>query len=145
MREIKFRAWDEDKGDMIYEPSMTNPFSVGNTFGRDRTQNIALSFDGKIIRINTGNSSMGFPEGYILMQYTGLKDKNGVEIYEGDVLKNTTVNFNHIFVIEWGNVGFILTGKDNKYITAKYSNKCRIIGNIYENPELLNDHSNPRS
>ena len=77
----------------------------------------------------------------IPLQYTGLKDKNGVEIYEGDIVKGTN---NYIYVIKWYTVtcGFSL-----EYISDKkrfplfdfIATTLEVIGNIYENPELLED------
>jgi len=80
-----------------------------------------------------------------LMQFTGLKDKNGVDIYECDLLKGS---FNEVFVVKWKNGRWI----DSTYIKENYGIECNlfsignsnicefkeVIGNIYENPELLN-------
>jgi uncharacterized phage protein (TIGR01671 family) len=110
MREIKFRAWD---GDMMQH-------------------NIALDSHGWFSQ-QTGEG------GDKVMQYTGLKDKNGKEIYEGDIVRT-----NHSFV-EVGEVKFQL----GQFIMKNHSlanslprlieNKwtLEILGNIYENPELL--------
>jgi len=68
-----------------------------------------------------------------LMQYTGLKDKNGQEIYEGDILKFNTKGGNEmIYEVKWRGKGFKPTrmSEDNQ-------EEIEIIGNIYENPELL--------
>ena len=71
----------------------------------------------------------------IELQYTGLKDKNGVEIYEGDivgfeVIKNfkETIGFNFEIVWDYENAGWIQFSPKNKIV---------VIGNIYENPEIL--------
>jgi uncharacterized phage protein (TIGR01671 family) len=86
----------------------------------------------------------------VLMQYTGLKDKNGVEIYEGDILKISNISIlrcefrNGCFVLVhikefagvenllWGNLGRLYDAGMNDIFEL-----TEIIGNIYENPELL--------
>lgn len=80
-------------------------------------------------------------------QYTGLKDKNGVEVYEGDILKPTT---NYIYKFgNYGSIkyeedygGFICIGEYSKnqhhqLLTCDLAFECEVIGNIYENTELL--------
>ena len=73
-----------------------------------------------------------------LREYTGLKDKNGKEIYEGDVLKFTEPYTEHIEIrlIEWSMNGFWMVRKDGG---AHLPNQeyIEVIGNIYENPELI--------
>jgi uncharacterized phage protein (TIGR01671 family) len=78
--------------------------------------------------IGTSRSSEYFEE-IVLMQYTGLKDLNGVEIYEGDIVKeyaSTRVSAVLRFEVEWGNHGWNIS-------TGLYE----VIGNIHENPELI--------
>lgn len=112
MREIKFRAWDGEK--------MNTAF--------DLSQNPKYWWEGN--------------KDYPLMQYTGLKDKNGVEIYEGDILD------------EYGYVATFVDGSDNaslglpmgwyeqrddfeSFRQLEVGDEKIVIGNIYENPELM--------
>ena len=106
-REIKFRAWDG-------KDYMSKPFTI---------------YDVQLSRI-------GFTKEAILMQYTGLKDKNGKEIYEGDILKSPYPNCKNI-EIKWmtgGCCNFVATGWDWDQDCIK---NFEVIGNIYENPELI--------
>ena len=95
------------------------------------------------IKVENGCCYSEFAEdgNVVLMQSTGIKDKNGVEIYEGDIVEITEHpfdkdgSFNNNFVIEWSNesltylAGALILARLKPYITVK--------GNIYENPELL--------
>lgn len=75
-----------------------------------------------------------FAEG-ILMQYTGLKDKNGVEIYEGDIIKYQRKGISELLVVEWcKDYASFMFGHIKVEFALRYG---EVIGNIYENPELL--------
>ena len=81
-------------------------------------------------------------EGSILMQYTGLKDKNGKEIYEGDVLRGYGSAIKR-FVVSFSNGSFVLYHNFGRWgllsrIFEIEELPVEIIGNLYENPELLN-------
>ncbi len=85
------------------------------------------------------NMIHGNSEELPLMQYIGRKDKNGNEIYEGYIVKN---EHGDIFLVEWNEdwCGFFLfVAKMDKYGYAVFddADRCEIIGNIYENPELV--------
>ena len=87
------------------------------------------------------------PVGFVLSdaklrQYTGLKDRNGKEIYEGDILGTDNQEPLHVEFSD-KHAGFVFVDEFDKYGTTKYSAKdifyesFEVIGNIYENPELL--------
>lgn len=104
MREIKFRAWDGKKMDYDCRDSL----SIWN---------------GILV-----------PEGdHVPMQFTGLKDKNGREIYEGDLLRRP--GFDSVWAVVWWQVGFY---KHNQNAGHAHIDKDQeVIGNIHENPELF--------
>ena len=115
MREIRFRAWDK-------KSKLINPV-VGMDF-IDHTAFVGIS------KLQYGD--------YELMQYTGLKDKNGKEIYEGDILKGVQGNF--VVVEETG--AYWIDFKKRLLLLATFlemSGDKEIIGNIYENPTLLKE------
>jgi len=75
-----------------------------------------------------------------LMQFTGLKDKNGIDIYDGDILENPE---NKKSVVVWTLNGYFAESQEDDRITSfplsiYFVENKKIIGNIYENPELLN-------
>ena len=113
-REIKFRAWDKKRNIMIGEDYPYNWDDKKEEFWGDSNE-IKLT-------------SIQYIHNCILMQYTGLKDKNGKEIYEGDIVNGELVEFLYNFG-EWDNCfGY--------YLPEKESDR-EIIGNVFENPELI--------
>lgn len=131
MRQIKFRVWDKASKSMmdLAEPAYREGF-------------------GQIIMY----APRPIENGFELMQFTGLLDKNGKEIYEGDVVRTEVAGLKEIVVwrqhLKSGRApGFYLDCGDDECGACDFSFKGRnkhyaevtdeVIGNIYENPELL--------
>lgn len=128
MREIKFRAWN---GNSLYY-----------------NHSVCLQIDGTISYLKN-DGQWGEPEKgeIILMQYTGLKDKNGKEVYEGDIIEFTPKykpgvrkkspviwqEFRACFAFKWNDYA-----NEDLFQAIQHTNEAELIGNIYENPELLN-------
>ena len=126
MREIKFRTWDNCCNAPEYREDGMSDLLETNTFGN------LLRFSDAIKEL--------WPDD-VLMQYTGLKDKNGKEIYEGDILKDKDGAKGKIY---WRIYGWDVSvySKPNNFDWPAWAVPVRwieleVIGNIYENPELL--------
>lgn len=102
--------------------------------GMFKVHSLHLGTNKVIISSQHGNVSVKLDSNKILMQSTGLKDKNGKLIYEGDIIKETLIDFINeeiITVVKWD--------KLNATYNLENSQNCEreVIGNIYENKSLL--------
>lgn len=128
----KFRAWDEDSKVMRSWKDLILEKDGGDDFW--------------LIGYKENACITSFDHDQILMQSTGLKDKNGVEIFEGDIviLTSKSINYADTYwhkyaeVFQHPNGAYRLRGK-GIYETELYSNRKQVTltGNIYETPELL--------
>ena len=120
MREIKFRAWDKLNKEM---------FNVESINFQER----------KVYRDIVSYRKFNDIE---LMQYTGLKDKNNKEIYEGDILSDGNNEKPYKVIFENGSFRTEFEGDFEEYsfdLIDVVAQGCEVVGNIYENPELLGD------
>lgn len=138
MREIKFRAWDKIHKEMLPNGNGIDVLYILSTSG-------------------------GSNEEYEFMQYIGLKDKKGKEIYEGDIIVSYYIHFEHDGVnfevschkseyknkacshlkVEYSDDSAMFLGvaTSKMMLNQAHMNTWQIIGNIYENPELLKENN----
>jgi len=121
-RQLKFRAWDKVNKKVRKVMSLD--------FYNTRQSEVTLASDGDVY--------FRYLEQVELMQYTGLKDKNGNEIYEGDILKTRIGGYEQAspYVVEDMRKLYFELKRDDSYYRIQ---KTEILGNIYENPELLEE------
>ena len=157
MRDIRFRAWDK-RTEQMYDYHALD-------------ETLQFHFDGRISEWDENAPALdGFEKGsyvennkdFILMQYTGLKDKNGKEVYDGDVVEFDEDQFCIIGIGKYTVYRSVGCTEVEDYYYGVYLNvyyksdreldgrfnclhedynvtKSKVIGNIYENPKLINN------
>lgn len=119
MKDLKFRVWDKKTKRYWKQKEMSEIGGFYYTYGVDPDEN---EFD--------------------LQQYTGLKDKNGKEIYEGDIAKGVSSLFEFKKGIVKFHSGMFSLGNDHEGSALDSCWDVEVIGNIYENKNLLNGTTN---
>jgi uncharacterized phage protein (TIGR01671 family) len=133
MDRFKFRVWDSKNKEMINVSSLT--------WFKDNIE-LIRGYSGKFTSAKRDSKDISPKKDDVLMQCTGLKDKNGKLIYEGDILEVD----DDFFLIKKGVVSYDVKnaaytlGESNVFICNEDNqfSHYEIIGNIHENPELLN-------
>ena len=128
MREIRFRAWDKQKEYMFFPTEL-----MLNIQGENKGR-VEWVYDEEDLKVFD----------FVLMQYTGLHDKNSKEIFEGDAVKCSQYKgivefkkYDDWEQYQWGeHYGYVVQAKDGEHSILDY--EFEIIGNIHENPELIN-------
>ena len=126
----KFRVWNEKTESFIDYGDLMLDLKNGKVYSGD---------------VGIPEYTIDVTNQVILMQYTGCRDKNGIEIYEGDVIKD---KYDKIWLVQWYVGAFVITNKipdsDGQESTYSYFNNLsnhhfyfEVIGNMWENPELL--------
>jgi len=123
MREIKFRTWIDRYKEFKYWGFIQGLFigcPTGSGLSVEECKNLS-------------------------QQFTGLKDKNGKEIYEGDFIQNVADDGRRlsIFEIRWQQscCGFVKEREDGRTFTLEISKYFEVVGNIYEHPNLLKNQT----
>ena len=145
MRVIKFRAWQTNVGD--YD-KITKKFTPKPHYFYG--EKVIINGNGQLLSVESGWDIQGVeePTDYVLEQYTGLKDKNGKEIWEGDILR-----WKHYYEITGEDIETTAKvyweEKDASFVVGDWfeslghlvdEDKVEVVGNIHENPEQLKEH-----
>lgn len=134
MREIKFRCWDKDTHRMYYQSNEHPCFTYGD-----------------LCHCSLEDVLHYYEDDFELMQYTGIKDNSGREIYEGDIVALVydfgeeelhksnlgVVTFGEFFAEIYCVVGWYVSRDGEQISESGLDNDFVVFGNIYENPELL--------
>jgi uncharacterized phage protein (TIGR01671 family) len=146
MRSIKFRAWDKVNKRFVCDYNHVLPahYKGSNYSIEHGGVDYMCVYVPMCDETNTGIADVG---GYVdacdLQLWTGLKDKNGKDIYEGDLLKQFDAIFNGLWVIKWNTKKGLFEARYTKWETSHVLStllklkEYEVFGNIYQNPEML--------
>jgi len=132
-RELKFRAWDNLKKEWLmgYQYGNRGFSLIGELMACSEWQAVLCD----MVRGDFGEHG----EHLIVQQFTGLKDKNGKEVYEGDIILGfmSSDGFKHVAPVEWTGFGWSAVSRQGNNMIIWLESDFEVIGNINENPELL--------
>ncbi|MDM7493114.1 YopX family protein [Lentilactobacillus kefiri] len=140
-REIKFRAWDNETN-KYFEPTYQSYMG--------RLEELTIALSGRLQKRTCRGvaDESTFHGRYVVEQFTGLKDKNGKDIYEGDILawhSNIYRKHDWVGLVLYRGAGFAVQESDKSYSSPEWldcacrkdANIIEVIGNVHDNPELL--------
>jgi len=127
MREIIFRGKRADNGEWVYGSLITERNMFDGNLMTMHIQDIEEPYDDNLIDDET------------VGQFTGLTDKNGTKIFEGDIVKVENALVRGIFAVEYCGISacFIVSHGERRYFLGGCNSE--VIGNIHDNPELLKE------
>lgn len=130
MREILFRGKNVDNGAWVYGsfiPDMLEVFCITDIDGFIKPFSLIKE---ELTEVRVERSTVG--------QFTGLTDKNGTRIFEGDIVKVENALVRGIFAVEYGmSASFIVSRGERRYLLGGCNSE--VIGNIHDNPDLLKE------
>jgi uncharacterized phage protein (TIGR01671 family) len=133
-RDLKFRAWDEKYKYMNYKVVIGNQSETGYYYTCHSMwvlpENVDYKCEPHWMNFEEGN-------GFQVMQYTGIKDKNGKDIYEGDIVETPAGQIATVDYSENHYQGFICNEVSTDWHWNLNVLTVEVIGNIFENPEIL--------
>jgi uncharacterized phage protein (TIGR01671 family) len=142
-RDFKFKVWDlVGKTMRVYEDHLV--YKKYRLFDPEKE---VSQYNPPYFFFKPDNNIVGYPS--VIMEYTGLNDINGVEIYEGDIVKRTFKMFDfdtndyiektEVSFVEYMGKGFWVKGESFGWEGEEMWdwNKIEVIGNVYETPELI--------
>lgn len=132
MHELKFRVWSKKQKTYDYK----YPFNVSGSFYIAQN-GVLLSDYGNVITPEVKQND------FVIERFTGLRDKNDHMIYEGDIVSEHNGDLKGVvkqaedgqWIIYWDNI------PDGRSVLFEHSNFCEVIGNIHDNPELIEDRN----
>lgn len=137
MREIEFRMWSKEYQEMYGVEVLRGMYQCMAELAIENVDEVKESR----VEMPLTGIALPFQDDAVLMQYTGIKDKNGVKIFEGDIVKMLNGKIRIVaYYNEYVRFGLFEKSDKNKYklpIIITDLNTCEVIGNIYKNPELL--------
>lgn len=136
MRDIKFRIWDGAKNEWLASSN------------KDALPYYGFALVGEVMTVQSP-PVWSLDEGNVVEQFTGLKDINDTEIYEGDICSFTSKTGKHVGVVEWtdnlASFGLRMVKNNFLYTFSELDtmgvnlDTLKVIGNIHENPELMEE------
>lgn len=125
MRDIKFRIWDGVKNEWLASSN------------KDALPYFGFALVGEVMTVQSP-PYWSLDEGNVVEQFTNLKDKNGTEIYEGDILIDDIAEPIEYWAVKFSDGGFVgeCTGVAESLFELT---NLEVVGNIHENPELLEE------